>query len=142
MNLVEIALSQYGQSEVKGEMNNPSIVNYSKELGRGFSWINDDETAWCSVFINWVAMKAGLERSNRANARSWLNVGEEIEYPKTGDIVIFKRGNNPKQGHVGIYINKTDKYVRVLGGNQSNRVQISENYKLSSVIGYRRLKQI
>jgi uncharacterized protein (TIGR02594 family) len=141
-NLLKIALSQYGQEERPGDINNPTIVNYSKELGPGFAWINDDETSWCSVFVNWCCLKAGLERSNKANARSWLDVGEKVLMPETGDIVVFSRGNNPKQGHVGIFINfNGEDHVRVLSGNQSDRVQISENYKRSSVIEYRRLKK-
>ncbi|MDH5524539.1 MAG: TIGR02594 family protein [Desulfobulbaceae bacterium] len=141
-DLLKIALSQYGQEERPGDKNNPTIVNYSKELGKGFERVNDDETPWCSIFINWVCLKAGVERSKSASARSWLKVGEKVEHPEPGDIVVFIRGNNPAQGHVGIFICKNNRHVTVLGGNQNNRVQISENYLLSSVLEYRRLKKL
>ena len=85
-DLLKIALSQYGVKEISGEKNNKQIVDYAKEAG--FEWVNDDETPWCSIFINWCAMKAGLERSHKANARSWLNTGELTTHPETGDIVI------------------------------------------------------
>ena len=92
---LKLALSQIGQKEIKGVRNNQTIVNYAKESG--FKWVNNDETPWCSIFINWLCLKAGLERSNNATARSWLKVGDEVVIPEAGDIVIFKRGNSTWQ---------------------------------------------
>lgn len=137
--MLKTALSQYGVKEIVGEEDNKTIVDYAHESG--FKWIDDDETPWCSVFMNWVAMKAGYERTNKANARSWLNVGETVENPQTGDIVVFKRGNNGWSGHVGIYINEHNSHVFVLGGNQSNSVNITP-YSKMSLLGYRRLNRV
>jgi len=135
--LVEIALAEYGKKEIEGSRHNMDIVNYAKESG--FLWVNDDETPWCSLFLNWAAMESNLERSKKANARSWLSVGKEIIAPEIGDIVVFWR-NSPEswQGHVGIYINEEGEYVRVLGGNQGDQVNISK-YSKKKVLGYRRL---
>lgn len=137
--MIETALSQYGQKEIVGAEDNPTIVSYAKESG--FMWVNNDETAWCAIFMNWVAMKAGYERTHLANARSWLKVGEKIEIPHVGDVVIFKRGNSTWQGHVGFFIRVDGAYIYCLGGNQSNQVKISK-YKKSDLLGYRRLKKI
>nr|WP_319265328.1 TIGR02594 family protein [uncultured Draconibacterium sp.] len=138
--LVEIALSQYGVKEIAGERNNMTIVNYAHEAGH--TWVDDDETAWCSIFVDWAAMKAGLERTHKANARSWLNVGEVPAYPQMGDIVIFRRGNSNWQGHVGIFINiDEDGLINVLGGNQGNQVSI-RLYRDKDLLGFRRLKEI
>jgi uncharacterized protein (TIGR02594 family) len=105
------------------------------------------QTGNCSIFMDWCAMKAGVERTHKANARSWLDVGEKTDNPQTGDIVIFKRGNNTWSGHVAIYIapltvehGKTD-LIYVLGGNQSNEVKISL-YDSLNVLGYRKLRKI
>ena len=137
MKLVEIALSQYGVSEIVGKMHNPVIVNYAKEVG--IDWVVDDETPWCSIFMNWCALKAGLIRSGKANARSWLDIGTEITYPQIGDVVVLKRGTSEWQGHVGIFINKTSNgNIHVLGGNQGDMVKIAI-YDESNVLGYRRL---
>jgi len=139
MKLLEIAMSQYGVQEIQGLEHNPVIVNYSKEIGYG--GIIDDETAWCSIFMNWVAMKAGLKRSERLNARSWLKVGKEVTEPQQGDVVIFWRQDpNSWKGHVGIYIshNLRGDSVYCLGGNQGNMVQIN-SYTASRILGYRRL---
>lgn len=139
--LLNIALSQYGVKEIQGKAHNPTIVGYSKEIGYG--GVITDETAWCSIFMNWCALKADLPRSGKLNARSWLTVGEETEEPQLGDVVIFWRGSlNSWKGHVAIYINHSEdkKYIYCLGGNQNNQVCI-QSYKASQLLGYRKLQK-
>lgn len=139
--LVEIALSQYGVKEIEGTKHNQTIVNYAKQSG--FTWVNDDETPWCSIFMNWVAKQAGFERTKKANARSWLEIGEPVLLPSIGDVVVLKRGTSEWQGHVGIFISfsEDDNFINLLGGNQGNSVSIAK-YKESDVLGYRRLKEV
>lgn len=134
--IIEVALSQYGTKEIVGEDDNQTIVNYAKEAG--FDWVEDDETAWCSIFMNWCAMKANKPHTGKANARSWLDIGEDVKVPRIGDIVVFKRGSSSWQGHVALYVNEDEDFVYVLGGNQSNSVNISP-YRKSRLLGYRRL---
>lgn len=137
--LLEIALSQYGQKEVVGKLHNDTILNYAKEAG--FTWVSDDETPWCSIFLNWATKKAGVSYSGKANARSWLNVGIPVTTPTVGDVVVLSRGSNPASGHVGIYIaNCEDEQIWVLGGNQSNRVSIT-TFPKSDILGFRRLHE-
>ncbi len=139
MNLIEEALNQFGHKEIAGDKHNPEIVKFFTEIGFD---IQNDETAWCSAFVNWIAMKAGLERTKQLNAKSWLDVGDEVKNPLVGDIAIFHRGD-PKAwtGHVGIYINKIGSNIYVLSGNQGNQVSIAP-YKETRLIGYRRLNKI
>lgn len=137
MNLLETALSQFGVKEIPGKNHNPVIVQYSHDIGYG--GIIDDETAWCSIFMNWCALKAGLERSKKLNARSWLNFGEEIKDAMTGDVVIYWRGEKDGwKGHVGVYISEDETNIYTLGGNQGNMVKIAP-YNKARVLGYRRL---
>ena len=137
--LLEIAFSQYGTKEIVGEKHNPEVVKYFKEIG--FKQINDDETPWCSAFINWCALKSGLERSKKLDARSWLDIGNKIKDPSIGDICIFWRENKDGwKGHVGIYINETSTGINVLGGNQGNEVCIKE-YPKKRLLNYIRLKR-
>ena len=137
--LVQIALSQYGVTEVKGERHNPIILNWFKQIGH--QWVDDDETAWCSCFMNWVALRAGYEMSGKLNARSWLKLGEEVLEPKMGDVVVFWREKPDSwKGHVGIYINQDDNYIYCLGGNQNNQVRISA-YPVERFLAYRRLRK-
>lgn len=138
--LLEVALSQYGVKEIEGQKNNLTIVDYAHLSG--FDWVNDDETPWCSISMNWFAMQAGLERTKKANARSWLDIGEVVFAPQLGDVVVFKRGTSQWTGHVGIFINfNDDGTLNVLGGNQSNQVKISA-FPKRDLLGIRRLKPI
>ena len=154
--MVELALDQYGIQEWSGSKHNPEVLKYFDEIGH--SWVDDDETAWCSAFVNWVAMKAGYEYSGKLNARSWLDIGDiigrrigtyievkvndTIVTPILGDVVILWRVKKDSPwGHVGFYIREDENYVWVLGGNQSNKVCISK-YPKSRVLGYRRLNKV
>ncbi len=135
-------MKEIGTTEVPGPQHNARILNYAKEAG--FNQIKDDETPWCSVFLNWVALKAGLETTNQANARSWLNVGIPVVNPEPGDIVIFWREDpNSYKGHVGIFMGYSQDKARIytLGGNQSNMVSQSA-YLANNLLGFRRLRPI
>lgn len=140
--LINIALSQYGVTETVGIQHNPIVLNYFKEIGH--TWVTTDETAWCSSFINWVALKAKIQRSHKLTARSWLNVGYKIKQPELNDLVIFWRHKKSSwKGHVGFFIGYTEdkKYIYVLGGNQNNQVNIKK-YPAYRLLGFRRLPPI
>lgn len=132
-------MSQLGQGEEKGAAHNPVIVNYFKEVG--VKGVNDDETPWCSVFVGWCALKADLNYSKSALARSWMNVGTPVSEPEPGDIVIFWRDSLTSfKGHVGFFMgfSKDASRVYCLGGNQGNQVSIS-GQPADKILGYRRL---
>jgi uncharacterized protein (TIGR02594 family) len=140
--IIRIATNELGIREFPGPDHNPRILKYAEEAGLG--WINDDETPWCSVFMNWVAAKAHFERSKKADARSWLQVGEEVSDPEPGDVVIYWRGDPTGwQGHVGIFFGYSHDQSRIytLGGNQMNAVSISA-YSKDQLLGFRRIKKI
>ena len=137
MKHLNIALGEFGVKEIVGKKHNPEVLKYFQETAH--KWVRNDETAWCSAFMNWVCKKSGLEYSGALNARSWLQVGCEVEDPKVGDVVVFSRGNpNGWQGHVGLFIRETKYWIYVLGGNQNNQVKISA-YPKSRLLQYRRL---
>jgi len=131
---LNVALGEVGVRELP--RNNPRILQYMSETG--FTSI-DQNTAWCSIFINWCCMKASRQRSYKATARSWLDVGSPVTKPKLGDVVIFWRESKSSwKGHVGFFITKRNGYVYCLGGNQRNSVCI-QAYKESRVLGYRNI---
>lgn len=138
--LFKIAIAELGQKEMPGPQHNQRIIEYAHETG--YEWINDDETPWCSIFMNWVAKKAGLKGSGQLNARSWLTVGRNVDNtPEPGDVVVFWRGSkNSWQGHVGMFFgfSKDGSRVYCLGGNQGNQVSVS-GYSTDTVLGFRRL---
>jgi len=130
----EIALGEYGTKERRGG-ENPEIIKYFREIG--FPEIKEDEVPWCSAFVNWCVMKAGLPITKNLAARSWLGWGKRVKVPEIGDLAIFRRGTAGWQGHVGFYIKNDGYYVWVLGGNQSDEVCISR-YSGTDLLGYRR----
>lgn len=140
--LLKIAFNELGTEEIVGDANNPEVVKYATETG--ISGIKNDEIAWCSTYVNWVTMKAGLQNSKKANARSWLNVGLKVTSPEPGDVVIFWRESIQSwKGHVGFFLgfSSDKKRVYCLGGNQGNRVSVSA-YRTKQVLSYQRLAEL
>lgn len=133
-----IALSQARFQEIVGGKDNPEIMKYFTEVGNTGDELHD-ETSWCSAFVNWVCMKAGLDYNKWLNARSHLEYGRRVTKPQLGDKVIFWRESPDSwKGHVGFYIREDDTWIYVLGGNQSNQVKVSA-YRKNRVLGYRRM---
>ena len=134
----EIALSQYGVKEISGGQDNPIILEYFNSIGFDGAKLKD-ETSWCSAFVNWCCKVSGKEFSGKLDARSWLKIGQEIEDPELGDIVIYWRESPDSwKGHVGFYITERNGWIYTLGGNQSNQVNISV-YQKTRLLGYRRV---
>jgi uncharacterized protein (TIGR02594 family) len=102
-----------------------------------FLKFNPAKTAWCAGFVNAVEKECGREGTNKLNAQSYLKYGTVVDKPVLGDIVVFKRGKLPWQGHVGYYISEDDDNILVLGGNQNNKV-CYKYYPKASLLGYRR----
>lgn len=139
MELLKIAASQLGITEISGSENNEQIVRYATETG--ISGISNDEIAWCSTFVNWCAKQVGLPMSGKPNARSWLRVGAASTQPEPGDVVVFWRESlHSWKGHVAIFLgfNEQGNKLFCLGGNQGNAVSIA-SYDTAKVLGYRRL---
>lgn len=133
--IIEQALKYYGQSGIVGPKSNQNILSFFNKSGH--IEIKDDDTPWCSAFMNAVANDLNLPKSGLLNARSWLSVGKETKTPEMGDIVILWRESPTSwKGHVGIFIAKNDSFIWLLGGNQNNEVNISK-FELSKVLGYR-----
>lgn len=139
-DIIQIALSEYGLKEVAGDGNNPEILQMAKDCN--FTGYTADSIAWCSLFANWCALKAGYERSKSLAARSWLNVGAYVNEPEIGDVVVLWRDDpHGGLGHVGFYINKTPTQIYLLAGNQGDQVCI-EAFPMVRVLGYRRLSKV
>ena len=137
LDLFLLASTQIGVEEVPGIKNNPIIMDYFADIGH--EWVQCDELAWCSAFVNWVAKNCGYIYTGKLNARSWLEIGSEVQYPLPGDIVVlYRNGKDSIYGHVGFYAGKTDSWIMVLGGNQSNKVCIKQ-YHIERLLSYRRL---
>jgi uncharacterized protein (TIGR02594 family) len=138
--LLQIAQAEIGVAEIPGAQHNPRIMEYAREVGFD-SWYNSDETPWCSMFLNWAANRAGLQRSGAGLAESWRNIGTPVIEPQPGDVVLLTSApGNTRITHVGIFqeYNADKTRIMVLGGNQSNKVTVTP-YRSNVLIGYRRL---
>jgi uncharacterized protein (TIGR02594 family) len=124
-----------GVHEVAGREHNARILEYHRATRLRAS---DDETSWCAAFVNWSLLQAGVEGTNAANARSFMDWGVAAEAPKPGDIVVLWRGKRDGwQGHVGFYLGRSNGRVYILGGNQGDAVSVDAFHE-DRVLGYRR----
>lgn len=132
---LRIAETQVGVKELPGKAQNKQIVAYHASTKLKAT---DDETPWCSAFVNWCVTKSGLKGTDSAAAISWLSWGQEMKIPAHGCIVVMRRGDKPWQGHVGFYLGKnaSGTKIQVLGGNQGDAVKVVE-FPASKVLSYR-----
>lgn len=139
MKAIEKAFSEYAIKEFTGKQDNPEVLKYFNDLGFDGSALKD-ETAWCAAFVNWCNMKTGYEYTGKLNARSFLEIGQDVSIPEFGDIVVFWRSHPDSwMGHVAYFVAERYGYIYVLGGNQNNQVKISA-YPKKRLLSYRRLK--
>lgn len=126
-----------GVKETAGRGDNSRIVEYHQSTTLPPEDASQDETSWCSSFVNWCMMKANIKRTGNAMARSWLNWGEPLTTPKYGCIVVLWRETpSSSSGHVGFFVKQEGDKIVLLGGNQSDAVT-QASYPKSRVLGYR-----
>ncbi len=131
------ALGEKGVKEFAGEADNPRIVEYLRTTRLPEGMASEDETAWCSAFVNWCMERAGLEGTKSAAARSWITWGEGIDDPTPGCVVVLWRKTLTSPfGHVGFFVRKDGDQLYLLGGNQKNSVSI-QPYPEHRLLAYR-----
>ena len=132
-NWISIAEKEIGVKEKAGAEHNPKVIEYHATTGK----FKDDETPWCSSFVNWVMNKSGNGGTNSAQAISWAKWGKKINKPAYGAIAVIDwDGSGPgTKGHVGFVVGKKGSSIELLGGNQSNAVNVS-TFSSSKVIAY------
>ena len=114
-----------GTKEIIGTIHNKTIMSWAKELVIEKIY-TADEIAWCGLFMAIVCKRAGLEANITPKdalwALNWNKFGTKQSVAMFGDVLTFKRNGG---GHVGIYVGEDDVCYHVLGGNQSNMVNIT-----------------
>ena len=122
-----------------------SAKSHRREL-KEFIGIDPVRIDWCAAFVNAVLHEMGIPGSESVSqyplvAKSFLGWGKRVKEPKQGDVVVFHRGTQPWQGHVGFYYGtvyeKGKKYYQILGGNQDKSVTI-QLFLARSAISIRR----
>lgn len=138
MNAYDLAQKEVGTVEwTKGD--NPKVVAYFKDSGN--AGVTTDSTAWCAAFVGAMLARSGIKGTGKLNARSYLDWGVHVarQDAQPGDVVIFKRGNSSWQGHVAFFVKDRGAKIDVLGGNQSDAVNV-KGYAASQLLGIRRAK--
>ena len=117
---MKIARAELGVAEDPSG-SNPRIEAYHASTAGGAA---DDAVPWCSSFVNFCVDAAGVAGTGSKAARSWLTWGVDAGDFVDGCVVVLKRGNAPK-GHVGFFDGFESGRIKLLGGNQGNRVSVA-----------------
>ncbi len=121
----------------RGEVPDQALIQDYLENGG----VNLDpvETAWCAGFMNSTLAQAGQKGTGSNMARSFLDWGRPVSDPQKGDVAVFKRGDpNGPYGHVGLFDGyNPDGSIRVLGGNQGDKVSVA-SFSKDDLLGFRR----
>lgn len=131
------ARSLIGTRETPGSRNTPEIMRWAEDLDQ---WYPGDDVPWCGLFVaHCMAQGAPDEPQafNRLGARAWMNFGVEVP-AWYGAIAVFWRTHktNSWNGHVGFLVGEDATTYHILGGNQSDSVNITRVSK-SRLLGFR-----
>lgn len=110
-----------GLREIPGPRHNSIILGWLRKLK---AWWSEDETPWCGTFVAHCLQESGLPIvKNWFRAKAWIEYGANLRaaHVAPGAILVFARTGG---GHVGFYVGEDTTYFYVLGGNQSNMVNI------------------
>lgn len=138
--VVQVGLRHLGIQEVVGKGSHDAILGWRDQLnaaGHKIVGFSDDDIPWCGLYIAYLMFMAGKPvQKDPLWARNWANYGTSVAalkngklvnapglVPSLGDILVYQRPGGG--GHVDIYIAETPTAFVGLGGNKSNRVQIS-----------------
>lgn len=113
-----------GVREIAGPKHSPIIMGWIRALGARALGIpvNDDETPWCGIFMAWIMKRSGCDLPSIAvRASQWAKWGRQLLKPRLGCVLVFTRNGG---GHVGLYLGEDATHFHVLGGNQSNSVNV------------------
>lgn len=132
---IEEALKLYGLKEAAGNADTPDIIAWDEEVGyKGI--YSKDSTPWCGLFVAICLHRAGrklLESSDKYSilrALKWAEWGVPVTPAMFGDLLVFQREGG---GHVGFYVGEDDVCYHVLGGNQSDMVNVARIAKTRCV---------
>lgn len=121
---------------------------YNRSEIKNLVGVDPVRTEWCAAFVNAILEKDGIPGSDSVTnnpllARGFLEWGQPVDRLdiQRGDVVIFPRGTQGWQGHVGFYVETQIidgvEYWVILGGNQDNSVRY-DLYRPNRAIGIRR----
>lgn len=105
-----------------------NYTTLSSWLKGGWGYLGDPrKLPWCGDFVE-TCIAQGLPDEPRISnpylARNWLKFGKDVK-PTRGAIGVFWRGSKSGiSGHVGFLVGQSTDNYHVLGGNQSNAINV------------------
>ncbi len=122
----EEAVRLIGTREVGGDASNPEILDWADGLGIDYA---DDDIPWCGLFVApcvGSTLQDEVLPTNPLGARNWNKFGSSVD-PQLGAVLVFWRSSPDSwKGHVGFYRGEDSDHFFVLGGNQSNSVNVAK----------------
>lgn len=123
---LSVARMSAGLAEIPGAQSNPVILQWAKDIGSP-TWYHNDDQPWCAVFFNRVMLASQIPMAlgtrgdafDRLRALTVATWGQPLRAPALGAALVFSR---PEGAHVGFYLGERPGFLRVFGGNQSNKV--------------------
>lgn len=124
-----------GIAEFPGSASNPRIEEY-------FTWTRlgaePDGVAWCAAFTSFcLGMTNHLTRgTGSVRAADWIGFGDPLDAPKPGAIAVLEPLAPRSSGHVAFWLGTNGGTLRLLGGNQGDRVSIA-NFPAAKLRAFR-----
>jgi len=123
--------------EIRGKKSNNVIMRWAQDLNL-YDYHNDD-IPWCGLFVA-HAIRAQLPEEPLPNAflgaRNWQKFGRKIAATLGAVGVFWRQSKKSWLGHVGFYAGEDKEAYHILGGNQSNAVNI-KRIKKSRLLSFR-----
>lgn len=114
-----------GTKEAPGAADNPAILQWADAQGIPYG---DDDIPWCGLFVAHCIGSTLTQEplpTHPLSARAWLKFGAPT-VAQPGAIAVFWRGKPEGwQGHVAFYVGEDAAAYHVLGGNQSDAVNVA-----------------
>jgi uncharacterized protein (TIGR02594 family) len=145
---VEVARKQHQSWEITGtkESVNPGrdmVLQYFRATDSGITEV----APWCGAFVSFCLKETGVEpiagSARAANWKNWGNVSIPLgqnDVPNGAIVVLSPAPGSQLSGHVAFFDNYLEnggmRMVRLLGGNQSNTVKVSE-FPRSKIVAIR-----
>lgn len=137
-----------GVKEYAGGENNPTILGWAGFIGGTYPEMADyaalyksDDISWCGLTMAYALAKHGIRPPFGATdverflwANSFASWGLRLDEPRPGAIVVFKWAKGG--GHVGVLDRVEGSTLWVLGGNQSDAVNVMPFAWDAQVVGF------
>lgn len=134
--IIRAARGHLGVEEwVGAKTSNPAVEAFFSQAG--YPGLTDD-VPWCAAFVGATLAECGILPSGSLMARSYAKWGQAVSTrdAQPGDVVVLERGQ-PPQGHVGFFLTWEGSGVRLISGNDHNKVA-EGIYKVEHVVAVRR----